>query len=199
MVWYWAGPDAIGDAAQGSCGGDRRRGQGCGAGQARRGQSRRRQAVPAGRARLRRRHGRAHQRGHRRPRRRHHDRQAHRLRQGSAAAALADHDDDRRLAAVGGLVRLQRRLQPRSQRHDGAGLRQHLRRHRGRAFSWLFVEWARQGQALAARHDLGRRRRPRRRDPGLRLRRPDGLAGSRPARLAAVPVLRLHGEEQVRL
>jgi Amt family ammonium transporter len=31
-------------------------------------------------------------------------------------AALADHDHDRRLAAVGGLVRLQRRLGPRSQR-----------------------------------------------------------------------------------
>ena len=50
----------------------------------------------------------------------------------AAAAAFADHDDDRRLAAVGRLVRLQRRLQPRSQRHDGAGLRQHDGRHRRR-------------------------------------------------------------------
>ena len=56
------------------------------------------------------------------------------------AAAFADHVDDRRLAAVGGLVRLQRRLQPRSQRHDGAGLRQHdgghRRRPRCRGCSW---------------------------------------------------------------
>ncbi len=50
----------------------------------------------------------------------------------SLAAAFADHVDDRRLAAVGRLVRLQRRLQPRSQRHDGAGLRQHHGRHRRR-------------------------------------------------------------------
>ena len=34
MVWYWAGPDAIGDAARALGGGDRRRGQGCGPGQA---------------------------------------------------------------------------------------------------------------------------------------------------------------------
>ena len=37
-------------------------------------------------------------------------RQAHRLWQGSASAAFAHHVDDRRLAAVGWLVRLQRRL-----------------------------------------------------------------------------------------
>ncbi len=42
-------------------------------------------------------------------------RQAHRLRQGADAAALAGHDHDRRLAAVGRLVRLQCRLEPRSQ------------------------------------------------------------------------------------
>ena len=40
-------------------------------------------------------------------------------------AAQPDADDGRRLAAVGGLVRLQRRLQPRSQRHRGPGLHQH--------------------------------------------------------------------------
>jgi ammonia channel protein AmtB len=34
------------------------------------------------------------------------------LRQGSHSAALADHDHDRRLAAVGGLVRLQRGFEP---------------------------------------------------------------------------------------
>ncbi len=37
-----------------------------------------------------------------------------------------------------------------------------------------------QGQALAARPGLGRRRRSRRRHPGLRLRRPDGLDRARP-------------------
>ena len=46
-----------------------------------------------------------------------HDRQTRRLRQGGVHAALADADDGRRLAAVGRLVRLQRRLGARSQRH----------------------------------------------------------------------------------
>jgi hypothetical protein len=40
--------------------------------------------------------------------------------------AQPDHDHDRRLAAVVRLVRLQRRLGAGSQRHGGAGLRQHL-------------------------------------------------------------------------
>ena len=83
-----------------------------------------------GRARLRGRHGGAHQRRRRRPGRRLHDRQAHRLRQGSDAAAQPDADDDRRLAAVGRLVRLQRRLGARSERLRGAGVHQHLPRHR---------------------------------------------------------------------
>ena len=53
MVWYWAGPDAV-----------HRPGRG------RRGHGDRRLPVPEGRARLRRRHGRAHQRRYRRPGRR---------------------------------------------------------------------------------------------------------------------------------
>ena len=73
---------------------------------------RRRSAVPVGRARLRRRHRGAYQRGYCRAGRLPDDRQARRFRQGSHSAALADHDHDRCLAAVGGLVRLQRRLQP---------------------------------------------------------------------------------------
>ena len=90
--------------------------------------------VGQGRARLRRRHRGAHQRRRRRPGRRLRDRQAHRLRQGVDGAAQPDPDHDRRLAAVGGLVRLQRRLQPRSQRRRRAGLRQHAAGHgRGRA------------------------------------------------------------------
>ena len=50
------------------------------------------------------------------------------------------------------------------------------------ALSWMFVEWIVQGQALAARHRLGRGRRPRRRHAGLRLRRPDGRDRARPRR-----------------
>ena len=49
------------------------------------------------------------------------------LRQGSDAAALADDDLHRRLPAVGRLVRLQRRLQPGSQRRRRARHDQHLR------------------------------------------------------------------------
>ena len=75
-----------------------------------------RPGVPVGRHRLRRRHRGAHQLRHRRPGRRDLRRQAHRLRQGTDASALAGDDHDRRLAAVGRLVRLQRRLQPRSHR-----------------------------------------------------------------------------------
>ena len=63
MVWFWAGPDAYTDADAGAAAADDRG-----------------LPVPEGRARLRRRHGRAHQRGHRRPGRRADDRQAHRLR-----------------------------------------------------------------------------------------------------------------------
>ncbi len=44
---------------------------------------------------------------------------------------------------------------------------------------WMFMEWATQGQAFAARHDLGRGRGPRRGDAGLRLCRPDGIDRAR--------------------
>ena len=87
-------------------------------------------ALAEGRARLRGRHGRAHQRRRRRPGRRLRDRQARRLRQGIDGAAQPDADDDRRLAAVGGLVRLQRRLGARSRRHRRARVHQHASRHR---------------------------------------------------------------------
>ena len=93
MVWFWMGPDAY--TAQGSRRCDQREG---------------RPDLAVGRARLRRRHGRPHQRRGRRPGRRLHDRQARRLRQGGVHAALADADDGRCRAAVGRLVRLQRRL-----------------------------------------------------------------------------------------
>ena len=108
-----------------------------------------------GRARLRRRHRGAHQCRHRRPGRRAHGRQARRLRQGSHASALADHDPDRRLAAVGGLVRLQRRLGARGRRHGGFGHDQHLRRH-GRGSPGLAARGEGvQGQAQPARRRSG--------------------------------------------
>ena len=90
----------------------------------------RRLPVPEGRARLRRRHRRPHQRRHRGARRRADDRQAHRLRHERHASAQRADGDDRRLAAVGGLVRLQRGLGPGSERLHQHGVRQHDPRHR---------------------------------------------------------------------
>src|SRR3712207_7709003 len=49
-----------------------------------------------------------------------------RLRARPPCPALADHDHDRRLAPVGRLVRLQRRLEPRAERHHGPRHDQHL-------------------------------------------------------------------------
>ena len=69
----------------------------------------------------------------------------------------------------------------------------------GAALSWLVVGMARQGQALAARHLLGRGCRSGRGHARLGLRRPDGRAGARPGRLADLPVLRHRGEERARL
>ena len=120
MVWYWAGPDAIVDGSQGRRRGDGRGSEDGRASQARRGHGGRRTDLPVGRDRLRRRHRGAHQRRYRRPGGRAHGRQAHRLRQGADAAPLAHPDDDRRLAAVGRLVRLQRRIEPRSDRRRRA-------------------------------------------------------------------------------
>ncbi len=87
-----------------------RRQQGRAAGQARRRQCRLRTDLRLGRHRLRGRHRGAHQCRHRRTGRRDHGRQAHRLRQGADASPLAGHDHDRRRAALGRLVRLQRRF-----------------------------------------------------------------------------------------
>ncbi len=61
-----------------------------------------------------------------------HGRQARRLRPRLDGAAQPDVHDDRRLAAVGGLVRLQRRIGARSRRHRRARLRQHADRDRRR-------------------------------------------------------------------
>ena len=143
MVWFWQGPDAytskdVVDAMN----------------------AKRRPDLAMGRARLRRRHRGAHQRRRRRPGGRVHGRQAHRLRQGSVHAALADADDGRCLAAVGGLVRLQRRLGARSRRHRRAGLHQHLLGHRRGGAGLVHRRSADEGQGLDAGRRLGRRRRP---------------------------------------
>ena len=159
MVWYWAGPGCVSPTPSRRRHGDRQR----------------RLAVAERRDRLRRRHGRAHQRRHRRAgrclvlgKRMGYGKEAD-------AAAQPDDDHDRRLAAVGGLVRLQRRLQPRSQRHAPrmAFCNTHFATAAA-ALAWMFGEWIFQGQA----HDAGRRFR-RGRWPGcdyagLRLRRPMG-------------------------
>ena len=109
MVWFWMGPDAytgkeVVDAMNGKAG----------------------MIWQYGRAGLCWWHGGAHQRRRGRPGRCLHGRQAHRLRQGIHGPAQPDADHGRCLAAVGGLVRLQRRLRPGSQRLRRAGLHQHL-------------------------------------------------------------------------
>ena len=95
--------------------------------------TRRRLAVAEGRARLRRRHRRAHQRRHRRPGRLPAcSASASAIGNDRDAAAQPDAHGDRRLPAVGRLVRLQRRFRARGERHCRAGVHQHLARHRRR-------------------------------------------------------------------
>jgi ammonium transporter, Amt family len=100
---------------------------------------------------------------------------------------------------VGWLVRLQRRIEPRSQRHDGAGLRQHHGGHRRCGAVLAALRMDRQGQALVAGHLLRRGCGSGGGDAGFGLRRSDRGAGARPRGLAGLPVLRLHGEERTRL
>jgi ammonium transporter, Amt family len=90
------------------------------------------------------------------------------------AAALAAADHGRRRAAVGGLVRLQRRLQPGGQRGRGPGLRQHLVRHRRGGAGLVPGRGADQGQGLDAGRRLGSGGRAGGDHAGLRLGRPDG-------------------------
>ena len=132
-----------------------------------------------GRARLRRRHGRAHQRRHRGPGLRAGPGQAGRLRQGSDAAAQPDADPDRCIAAVGGLVRVQRRFGGRLQRPCRHGdVRDPVRHRRGCAR----VDVHRvdgQGQALGPGHRVGCGRRAGRDHAGVGLRRSVRSAGHR--------------------
>jgi hypothetical protein len=102
--------------------------------------------VPEGRPRLRRRHRGAHQRRRGRPGRCLHGGQADRLRSRILRPAQPDPDHRRRGPAVGGLVRLQRRLRPRSQRRRRPGLREYLVATAAAAFSWLLVEWLVKGK-----------------------------------------------------
>ncbi len=97
MVWFWPGPDV-------------HQGRGYAGIRVREG----RLAVAEGRARLRRRHRRAHQCRRGGPGGRLRDGQADRLRTRLDGPAQPDVHDDRRLAAVGGLVRVQRRIRARS-------------------------------------------------------------------------------------
>ena len=146
MVWYWAGPDAIGDAAKAVA---------AATGDAKKAAEAALDAVTAdagllfqwgaldfaGGTVVHINAGIAGLVGALDPR------QARRLRHGADASALADHDHDRRRAAVGRLVRLQRRLEPRSQRHRRPRHDQHLRRHRrGRRSPGCSSEWMVKGK-----------------------------------------------------
>ena len=115
MVWFWMGPDAYTQRRSGGRGLTGKAGL----------------IWQLGCAGLCRRHRGAHQRRRRRPGGCLHGGQARGLRQGCDHPAQPAADDDRCRAAVGGLVRLQRRLGPGSQRLCRPGLHQHLRRHGG--------------------------------------------------------------------
>ena len=122
------------------------------------------------RARLRRRHRRAHQRRHRRPGVRAGARQAGRLRHRQHGAVQPGLRGDRRLAAVGRLVRLQRRFGGRGERPRRHGDGGDADRHR-RGGARLDVRRVdRQGQTLGAGLHLRRGRRPGRDHAGLGLR-----------------------------
>ncbi len=132
MVWYWAGPAATVAAhkALAAAGGDAKAAAQTALDTV---SVQRRACLPVGRARLRRRHGCAHQRRHRRIDGGAHHRQAGGLRPRIHGPAFADHDHGRRSIAVGRLVRLQRGLRARGQRHRRIGDDQHLRGDRGRS------------------------------------------------------------------
>ena len=152
-----------------------------------------------GRTRLRGRHRRSYQRRRRGHGWRASARPPHRLRQGSHASPLADAHDGRRLAAVGRLVRLQRRLGSRSQRQRRARHGQHLRRNRGGRRLVAPRRVAVQGQAEPAWPGLRRRRRSRGGHPGFRLRRPDGRLDPWRGGRRGVLLLRHLGEERAGL
>src|SRR6267142_2447413 len=198
MVWYWAGPDAISDAVKALAA--------AGDAAAKTAAQAKLDEVNADAgwvfkkgARLRGRHRGSHQRRHRRPRRRAADRQAYRLRQGPDGSALADHVHDRRLAALGRLVRIQRRIEPRSQwrcspRHD-----QLLRRDRGGGAVMDVRGVDHQGPPFRARRHFGRGGGTCRGHARGRLFRSDGSDRARPRGRRGLPVLLHRDQERARL
>ena len=170
MVWFWPGPDAYSDAVE-----------------SRSAERDRRLHLADGRARFRRRHGRAHQCGCRRPHRCVPRRQAARLRQGSDPPAQPHDDDDRRLAALVRLVRLQRGLGARGERVGLARVPQHLSRDRVRGARLDVRRVDLQGQAVDARRGIRRGRRSRRDHAGGGQRRHSGRVRDRHRRRRDLP------------
>ncbi len=141
MVWYWAGPDAISDAVKAlAAAGDAA-------------------AKTAAQAKLDEVNADAGwvfkkgaidfaggtvvhiNAGHRRSRRCAPDRQADRLWQGPDGSALADHVHDRRLAALGGLVRLQRGSNLEANGGAALAMTNSFVATAAAALSWMFAEW----------------------------------------------------------
>ena len=127
------------------------------------------------------------------------DRQARRLRQGVDGTALADHVHDRRLAALGRLVRLQRRIEPRSLRRRRARHDQLLRCDRSGGDGLDVRGMDRQGPSFRARRIVGRGGGPRGGDARGRLFRSDGSDRTRSGGRRRLPVLLHRGEERARL
>ncbi len=101
--------------------------------------------------------------------------------------------------AVGRLVRLQCRLEPRGEWRRRPGDDQLVRRDRGRRDVVDVRRMAGEGQTFTARHHLGLYRRPSRGHAGGGLCGPDGRARARAHRRCRVHVLRHHGEERARI
>ena len=114
-------------------------------------------------------------------------------------AALADHDHDRRLAAVGWLVRLQRRFEPGSQWSGLARLYQHLRRHRRCRCQLVAGGTGQAWQALDAGRCFGCCGRSGGHYAGLGLCRSDDLDRAGPGGFADLLLLRLDREEQAQV
>ena len=202
MVWYWAGPDAISaalKAVEAAADGAAKTAATAPSKLRRPPIGRCRLDLQEGRDRLCRRHRGAHQRRHRRSRRRDPDRQAHRLRQGPDGSAFADHDHDRRLAALGRLVRLQRRIEPRSLRRRRARHDQLLRRNCGGGAGVDVRGMDHQGPSLAARRIVGRGGRTCRGHARGRLLRSDGSDRARSGGRRGLPVLLHRDQERARL
>ena len=125
------------------------------------------------------RHGRAPERGRRGAGLRAGARPAQGISGYAHAAAQHDHDGDRRVHAVGGLVRLQRRQRARGRRRRGHGDAGDAHRRGDRRVRVDGVRVGALRQALGARHRDRHGRRARHDHAGVGLRRPDGRARDR--------------------